>query len=246
MTEPYRLADPHAYLGAHKARRRRRRPRVPARTPSRCASCRWASSSSRRTAPGLFEGVVDDASCRSTTSSRCATRPATPSRSATRTRSCRRSASSTSTSPARAGTRSSTAGSARTSASVDGVAGRRLRGLGAERALGQRRRRLQRLGRPPPPDALARRVRDLGALRPRRRAGRALQVRDPRRRTGRLRLKADPSRSATEVPPKNASIVHALGVRVAGRGVARAPPRAASRCTRARSRSTRCTSARGG
>ena len=39
-----------------------------------------------------------------------------------------------------------------------------LRGLGAERALGQRRRRLQQLGRPPAPDALARRVRHLGAL----------------------------------------------------------------------------------
>ena len=39
---------------------------------------------------------------------------------------------------------------------VDGVAGHRVRGLGASRAGGVRRRRLQLLGRPHPPDAHAR------------------------------------------------------------------------------------------
>ena len=46
-----------------------------------------------------------------------------------------------------------------------------------------RRRRLQLLGRAPAPDALARRVGHLGAVRPRRGRGLALQVRDPRART---------------------------------------------------------------
>ena len=51
---------------------------------------------------------------------------------------------------------------------------RAVRGVGAERAARRGRWRLQRLGRPPPPDALTRRRRRLGALHPRRRAWRAL------------------------------------------------------------------------
>ncbi len=57
--------------------------------------------------------------------------------------------------------------------------GRRLRRLGAVRPVGERRGRLQLLGRPAAPDALARPDRDLGGLPPRRRGGLALQVRDP-------------------------------------------------------------------
>ena len=53
----------------------------------------------------------------------------------------------------------------------------RVRRLGAVGALGERGRRLQPLGRPPPPDALARPVRHLGAVRSRARRGRPLQVR---------------------------------------------------------------------
>ncbi len=76
----------------------------------------------------------------------------------------------------------------------------RVRGLGAERALAERRRRLQRLGRPPQPDAVARRLGRVGALRPGRRAGQPLQVRAARAggaaraegRPGRLRRRAAP------------------------------------------------------
>ena len=83
-----------------------------------------------------------------------------------------------------------------------------LRRLGADARAGQRRRRLQRLGRPRPPDALARAIGSLGALRARPRRRRALQVRDPRRRTGSLRLKADPFAFAAELPPRtDASVV---------------------------------------
>ena len=62
-----------------------------------------------------------------------------------------------------------------------GVQRHRVRGLGAERAGGLRGRRLQLLGRPAAPDAVARLERDLGAVPARRRLGHELQVRDPRR-----------------------------------------------------------------
>ncbi len=55
---------------------------------------------------------------------------------------------------------------------------RRLRRLGAGGAAGQRRRHLQRLGRPLPPDDPHRRGRDMGPVRARGSRGRALQVRD--------------------------------------------------------------------
>ncbi|CAA9467210.1 MAG: GH13_9 / GH13_8 / GH13 / CBM48 / GH13_ 10 / GH13_36, partial [uncultured Solirubrobacteraceae bacterium] len=54
-----------------------------------------------------------------------------------------------------------------------------LRGVGAERHLRERHRRVQLLGRAPAPHALARVERDLGALRPRGGRGLGLQVRDP-------------------------------------------------------------------
>ena len=98
----------------------------------------------------------------------------------------------------------------------------RVRGLGAERALGQRRRRLQRLGRPPPPDAVARRLGGLGALRPGRRAGQPLQVRAARARRGGCVLKADPYAFAAERPPATASLVPRPAPRLGGRRLARA------------------------
>ena len=67
-----------------------------------------------------------------------ATPTGTRSRSATRTRSCRRSASSTSTSSPRAATSTSTSALGAHVRELDGVVRHGLRGLGAERALGQR------------------------------------------------------------------------------------------------------------
>ena len=86
--------------------------------------------------------------------------------------------------------------------------GRRLRRLGAVRALGERRGRLQLLGRPAAPDALARPDRDLGGLPARRRGGLALQVRDP----------GAVGRAGPEGRP----------VRLRGRGPARRPPRSST------------------
>ena len=84
---------------------------------------------------------------------------------------------------------------------------RRLRGVGAERAARQRGRRLQPLGRPPPPDAQARRGRRSGrSSSPASPRGTRLQVRAARRerraaaaegRSGRLR-----SRSSRRRPPR--------------------------------------------
>ena len=73
-----------------------------------------------------------------------------------------------------------------------GVARHGVRGLGAGGASGQRRWRLQLLGRSAQRDALARLERSLGAVSARRRPGRALQVRDPDGRTASCTLKADP------------------------------------------------------
>ena len=67
-------------------------------------------------------------------------------------------------------------------ATLERRGGIQLRRLGPERAPGQRHRRLQRLGRPPPSDAAAPRRRRLGAVRSADRAGNALQVRDQGRR----------------------------------------------------------------
>ena len=58
-----------------------------------------------------------------------------------------------------------------------GRPGHRVRGLGAERALGLRRRGLQLVGRAAEPDAVARLERHLGAVPPRRRQRRQVQVR---------------------------------------------------------------------
>ena len=62
---------------------------------------------------------------------------------------------------------------------------------------------------------------------------------------GEIRLKADPVAFATEVPPKTASVVHESTHEWADDEVARGAPQAPRR-SRARCRSTRSTSARGG
>ena len=85
-------------------------------------------------------------------------------------------------------------------------------GLGAERLAGLRGRQLQRLGRPPPSDAQARRVRRVGAVRARRSAGARSTSSRSRGRSGELLpLKADPFAFAAEHPPRTASVVHGLG-----------------------------------
>ena len=120
----------------------------------------------------------------------------------------------------------------------------RVRRLGAERALGLGRRRLQLVGRPPEPDALARVVRHLGALRPRHRGGSRVQVRDPHAgqpaahqgRSGRVR-----GRGAAGERVDRAPLAARRGRTRSGSSAARRATRCASRC-----RSTRCISARGG
>ena len=94
-----------------------------------------------------------------------------------------------------------------------------VRRLGAERARRARRRRLQLLGRPRPPDALARLVRGVGAVRARRRRpGTATSSRSSAR-DGRWRQKADPMALATEVPPATASVVADRAYDVGRRGL---------------------------
>ena len=231
-------------------RRRRRRARVPARTPSGVPCCRRASSrssstgASRRALRG--RGSTDARAAAALRARGRATRTATRSRSTTPTRSCRRSASSTCTSSARAATRSSTDGSARTCASIDGVAGVAFAVWAPTARARQRRRRLQLLGRAAAPDALARRVGRLGAVRPRRAGGRrATSTRSARRRAS-CACKADPLAFAAETPPADrvgrAPLATTGGATPSGwtrRGARRAA--APRRC-----RSTRCTSARGG
>ena len=122
--------------------------------------------------------------------------------------------------------------------------GYRLRRLGAGRALGQRRRRLQRLGRSPAPDALARKRRDLGAVRPRPRARHELQVRGPRaerRPPAQGRPVCVRDRGAPEERLRRLPARARVGRRRLARAAARPPTRGGARC-----RSTRCTSAPGG
>ena len=123
---------------------------------------------------------------------------------------------------------------------------RALRGLGAERRSRQRHRRLQRLGRPRPPDAAAGAGRRLGDLRPGSAGRRKVQVRDPD--AHRRDPQEDRSvRRAFEAPPQSASVVRDISrIRVARRR--RGSPARAGEQRLARSadvRPTRCTSARG-
>ena len=180
-------ADPHSFLGAHpdgnggvvvRAFR-------PAARAVRVLTADGPRTELARRAPGRrVRGHGSPApSCRSTTSSRSTTARTARSRSATRTASCRRSARSTCTSPARAATRSSTPSSARTCSSTRACAGTAFAVWAPSAALGLRRRRLQLLGRPPAPDALARLERDLGAVPARRRVrAPATSTRSSRRR----------------------------------------------------------------
>ena len=103
-----------------------------------------------------------------------------------------------------------------------------VRRVGPGGAGGQRRRRVQRVGRPRAPDAVARSRRRLGTVRARGRGGRRLQVRGPRRRRP-LLLKADPSRRA-ERRRQTASIVFSSG----HAGATRRGSRAGARPSRTR------------
>ena len=129
---------------------------------------------------------------------------------------------------------------------LDGVAGTAFAVWAPTARCGLRRRRLQLLGRPPAPDALARRVRHLGAVRPRRR--RRARATSSRSATpdGELRLKADPfafrgRAAAGERVGRLHAREHEWRDAEWIERRARRRRRCASRC-----RSTRCTSARGG
>ncbi len=87
--------------------------------------------------------------------------------SATRTRSCRRSASSTSTSPMQGRHEQLYERLGAHVRELDGVVGTAFAVWAPNARSVSGRRRLQLLGRAPAPDALARRVRDLGAVRAR-------------------------------------------------------------------------------
>ena len=131
---------------------------------------------------GLFEIRLPEATRRPTTA--CASRSRRPlgSRSTIPTGTAACSPISTCTCWAKARTTASfeKLGAHRIDHRRDG--GRALRGLGAERRARQPDRRLQRLGRPRPPDAAARAGRRLGDLHPRSRRRREIQVRDPHAR----------------------------------------------------------------
>ena len=163
---------------------------------------------------------------------------------ATRTASRPRSASSTCTWSARAAHERLWDGSARTRSTVDGVAGRGVRGVGADRARASRGGRLQRLGRRRPPDAPDWRLAASGSSSCPSAADGDRYKFEPCTARRRSYLKADPLGARTEVPPRDR-----LGraprwtyVWATTTGWRAAPP--ATSVTR-RWRSTRCTSARG-
>ena len=120
-----------------------------------------------------------------------------------------------------------------------------LCGLGAQCAAGQRRRPVQRVGRPAPSDAAAARDRHLGGVHPGARAGHALQVRD--RRAGR---QADAAQGRSLGAAVGDAAQDGLG-RCPIRRPSPGPTQTTSRSARSttgggrRCRSTRSTSARG-
>ena len=240
-------ADPHAVLGAHAGGRRRRRARLPPEAQRGARARRpGADGELRPTRAGLFEALLPKA--------RAAARLRARGRLSGRTtrhaaRSVRVPADARRARPAprraRAGTSSSTSGSARTSASSTASTGTAFAVWAPNARSVARRRRLQLLGRAPAPDALARRVRHLGAVRPgRRRRARATSSRSTRRTAG-LRLKADPVAFATEVPPRTASVVRRPAHEWRDDDWLERRARTDAAAAR-RSRSTRCTSAPGG
>ena len=236
--------EPHRVLGAHPVTERRRGARLAPgradgpggagrRRPDRAAAPR-ARACSRRSCPGR-------ARCRAT---RWRWSSATRSRvRATRTRSCPRSASAR-PAPGRRGEPPGPVGAPGRAPPRDRRrAGRRLHGLGAVGALGERGGRLERLGRARAPDAHPGGLGHLGAVRPGRGRGRAVQVRDPGRRRvaapeGRPRGAARPS-TRPRRPPRPSSAATSGGTRSGWR-----PGRGGAR-TRSRSRSTRSTCRRG-
>ena len=131
--------------------------------------------------------------------------------STTPTASCPRSARSTCTSSARAGTSSSGRSSARACTTTTAPLGETVSGTSfavwAPYARGVRvNGRLQRLGRPRAPDAPARAVGRLGAVRARRRLRHRYKF-EILGADGEWREKADPMAFHTEVPPATGSVV---------------------------------------
>ena len=107
-----------------------------------------------------------------------------------------------------------------------------VRRLGAERPRCPRHRRLQLLGRPRVPDALARRVRGVGAVRAGRRRGRQVQVRDLRPGrgvAGEGRPDGQRGRDAARHRVGGVHLAVRLGRRRLDDGAGRAPSRCASR-----------------
>ncbi len=185
--DPFGLLGPHPATVGRRARARRpgvlprsrrrraagwRLPRAadaPGAAPRR--SSRWRSRGGRTTR------------CRSTTGCASAGPTARRAKSSTRTASGASSASTTSTC-LREGTQMQGPREARRAPDEPrGHRGRALRRLGPERGTRQRDRRLQLLGRPPPPDAPPGATGRVGDLHPGARERREVQVRDPNRRS---------------------------------------------------------------
>ena len=241
-------ADPHRVLGAHSGRRRNRRARVPAGRHRRCASCRSEASpsSSQLTHPaGVFEAVLP----RRRTLPRYRLEVGLPRRGArgrARRVLVRALARRARPPPHQRGPPRAALGRARRASAH----ARRRRGHVPSRSGRPERapvsvgRRLQRLERARPPDAVARRRRRVGAVRARGGRGARLQVRDPRRRRRRP-PQGRPRRAAGRAAAED----RLGGLRAASpAGPTRSGWRAGGRSsrTRRRSRSTRCTSAPGG
>ena len=243
MTEPYLLADPHAYLGAHKGRGgvvvRAYRPDAES-----VRVLPMGIELEPQDGTGVFEGVIPDAKLPLAYELEVRY-PAGETYTLRDPYSFMPTVGELDLHLAGEGRHEELYRPSRCSCPRAGRRRRgQLRGVGAERTLGERGRRVQRLGRPPPPDALARRVRDLGALPAGRRAGRPVQVRDPRpgrQAAAQGRPARVPDGGAAEERLDRAPD----GVRMAGRRLARAPPRS-RRAHGGRSRSTRCISDRGG
>ncbi len=121
-----------------------------------------------------------------------------------------------------------------------------LRRLGAERRARQRRRHVQPLGRPLSSDERARQLRRLGAVHARATERRALQVRDLGPRQPRAQAEDGPLwRRIRDEARHGERYDPALDVPMGRCAVARAT-RGSATGSRSRSRSTKCTWARGG
>ena len=235
---------------ARRARERRqagRRPRVPARRGARPRAARGrragrarAQPSGRRLRAARCPGAMPLAlpARRRLPGRRCT------SSSTIRTRSCRRSASSTSTSPSEGRHERLYEKLGAHVREVDGVRGT------AFAVWAPNARSVSVVGDFNSWDGRLHQMRTLGAsgiwelFLPGVGDGARYKF-ELRRKDGTVQLRADPYALATEQPPQTASVVHTLRARVGGRRVDRAAASVATAGT-SRSRSTRCTSARGG